>query len=86
LTGDDATSQIIVFDRSQKKIQCSSVRIVTNLHAGQLRNHGFCKTSRSAMGRHCVLRETGGFLSEYSGLGVKVETHLNIMALEVIIS
>jgi len=38
------------------------------------------------MGRHCVLRETGGFLSEYSGLGVKVETHLNIMALEVIIS
>ena len=50
LTGDDATSHIIVFYCSPKKIQCSSVRIVTNLHAGHQRNRGFCKTSRSAMG------------------------------------
>jgi hypothetical protein len=34
---------------------------------------------------HCVLRETGGFLREYSGLGLKVETNINIMAFEVII-
>jgi hypothetical protein len=90
LTGDDATSQNILFYCSQKKIQCSSVRIVTNLHAGHPRNRGFCKTSRSAMGHHgppvhCVVGETGGFLRKCSGLGVKVETHLNIMAFEVII-
>jgi hypothetical protein len=59
LTGDEATSQIIVPYCSQKKIQCSSVRIVTNLHAGHPRNLQNFQIGRGTPWAPCSLRAGG---------------------------